>query len=166
MVYLLSVPEQTKGPPLSPKHASLPPSFNPAQSIPEVILYNGKKIVFLRHSSVDIRGNWTSCKVSAVEPEITNLYVYIYIFIFAIRLGIDMYRYEIQGLRTKYSADLEQLSPTGDGASGPALRLVLREAYRSYVITERNRSFEPEKGNVVDETIIDVIRMKDDVIET
>lgn len=66
-VYLLSDPEQTNGPPLSPKQASLPPSFKPAQSIPDVILYNGRNKVFLRHSSVEITGSCTSCRVSAAQ---------------------------------------------------------------------------------------------------
>lgn len=68
--YLLSDSEQTNGPPLSPKQASLPPSLSPAHNIPDVILYNGKNNVFLRHSSVDMSGSCTSCKVSAIEIKI------------------------------------------------------------------------------------------------
>lgn len=73
-VYLLSDPEQTNGPPLSPKQASLPPSFKPAQSIPDVILYNGRNKVFLRHSSVEITGSCTSCRVSAAQRKHIFLY--------------------------------------------------------------------------------------------
>lgn len=73
-MYLLSDPEQTNGPPLSPKQASLPPSFKPAQSIPDVILYNGRNKVFLRHSSVEITGSCTSCRVSAAQRKHIFLY--------------------------------------------------------------------------------------------
>ena len=51
------------------KQASRPAFSNPAQNILSVILYNGRNSVRLRHSSVDMIGNFTSCKVSAKKQK-------------------------------------------------------------------------------------------------
>lgn len=49
-----------KGPPESPKQASLPPLSYPAQNMSSVILYSGRNTVLFLHSAVDIIGTWTS----------------------------------------------------------------------------------------------------------